>query len=87
MYGYTKIQKKRIKISCKAKTSNLLFVLEERLTELQVSHCLDLDLNGQKTRRNFWCIPADMALFNLCMKIKKILGQIILFEVVKNSQL
>ena len=22
-----------------------------------LSHSLDLDLNGQKTRRNFWCIP------------------------------
>ena len=24
---------------------------------ISTSHCLDLDLNGQKTRRNFWCIP------------------------------
>jgi hypothetical protein len=30
---------------------------------------------------------ADMALFNLSKKIKKNLGQVILFEVVKNSQL
>ena len=30
---------------------------------------------------------ADMALFNLCMKIKKKLGQMISFEVVNNSQL
>ena len=30
---------------------------------------------------------ADMALFNLCMEIKKCLGQMYSFEVVNNSQL
>ena len=37
----------------------------------------------------FWQLfrKADMALFNLCMKIKKKLGQMILIEVVNNSQL
>ena len=36
----------------------------------------------------FWQFfrKADMALFNLCMKIEKTLGQMISFEVVKNSQ-
>jgi hypothetical protein len=37
----------------------------------------------------FWQFfrKVDMALFNLWMKIKNFLGQMILFEVVKNSQL
>ena len=36
----------------------------------------------------FWQFfrKADMALFNLCMKINSFLGQMISFEVVKNSQ-
>ena len=34
----------------------------------------------------FWNF-SDMALFNLCMKIKKKLGQMISFEVVNNSQI
>ena len=37
----------------------------------------------------FWQFfrKADMALFNLCVKIKKNLGQIYSFEAVNNSQL
>jgi hypothetical protein len=37
----------------------------------------------------FWQFfrKADMALFNLCMKIKKNWGQMISFEVVNNCQL
>ena len=37
----------------------------------------------------FWQFfrKADMALFNICMKNKKDLGQITSFEVVKNNQL
>ena len=37
----------------------------------------------------FWQFfrKADMALFNLCIKIKNILDQMISFKVVKNSQI
>ena len=44
--------------------------------------------NGQGKKVPFWQFfrKADMAPFNLCMKIKKRLVQMISFEVVKNSQ-
>ena len=36
---------------------------EEELTASP--HCLDLDLNGQKTRRNFWCIPGILGHYTI----------------------
>ena len=36
---------------------NVLFALS--------SHCLDLDLNAQNTRRNFWCIPGMLETYTI----------------------
>ena len=65
--------------------------LNKQLLEAQ-KHCLDLDLNGLLTWRNFGHIPefskiAKMALFYPCMKIKIFLGQMPLFEVLRKCHL
>jgi hypothetical protein len=35
------------------------------------SHCLDLDLNGQRTRRNFWCISSMLGNYTIPPPKKK----------------
>ena len=59
------------------------------ITSNEIIWSKKIQISCMRKKVPFWQFfrKADMALFNPCMKIKKILGQMYLFEVVNNSPL
>ena len=48
------------------KIQNFLCEFKNNLAPLcNMSHCLDLYLNDQKTRRNFWCVPGILGTYSI----------------------